>query len=479
MRALIVCDNHGPFPAALLERRPLCLMPLGAKPVLQHILENLFRMGIKRVTLAVSEQADYVQGFFGTGQRWGLDVEYLLTRGFDGILETIRLAAPAPDEELLVIPALTISNADPILLAGSEGIDKGPLAILWGGEDERPGPEYLLLTGAQAATLAPMALSAREAIKTAGARMLRAEDPALLVWDLPAYWEANRMLLQGEAPFGPLPARPGARTRVHPRALVQGQVLLDEAVEVGAACQIGPMAVICSHCILDDGVEARECVILPGTFVGRNTSVVRAIADQGLLVGIDDLSELHVPDPFILGPASAISVSGLVWEVGQRVLALVALMAALPVAGVFALRGMLSKRFWIKKTVVVSREISSLSGQKRFVEVDMHLASVRSSVLSCLPALWDVFKGRLALVGVEPITPQEASAWVGGWAEPRFSCRAGLVSPWHAERAGETEEVERRVMEIYYAQTRTPGGDVKILWGALKRFFSGAPQPPR
>lgn len=470
MRALIICDNHGPFPAALLERRPLCLMPVGTKPVLLHAVESLARMGIKRISLAVCEHAAYVQGVFGTGLRWGVELEYVLTREFSGIAEAVRLAAPGRDERLLVVPALAVTDASPSLLSLAEAGGEGPAILSWEPDGEGHRPEYLFIGGGQARALAAGAASAREAAG-GGAKVIPAPGAAVLVRDLPSYWEANRKLLSGEPPFEAPSPRPGPRSRVHPGARLGEGVLLDEAVEIGAACQVGPLAAIGAHCILDDGAEARECVILSGTFVGRNTSVVRAIADQGLLVGLDDGSELHVPDPFILGPASAASFSGLAWELLQRAVALAVLAASAPVLAVLALRGLWSDGFWIRREVVVSREISSLSGEKSFAMTSILNARTRTPFLAGLPALWDVFRGRLALAGVEPLTPEEAAALAGGWAEPRFSCRAGLVNPWHAEGGG-AEDIERRVMEVYYAQTRSAAGDVKLLRRAARRFFS-------
>lgn len=470
MRALILCDNHGAFPPGLLERRPPCLLPLGVKPILQHMLEGLAKRGVKQVSLICGDKADFVQGFVGTGRRWGLEASHVLARGSEGVAEAIRLAAPARDERLIVVPSLTLDGCGPVLPPCAWSPEDGPLLLAWGDAEEGPQPELLFINGEQAHGLRPGASTAKEAVLDG--RVVTAQGAAVLVWDLKSYWEANLKLLRGEEPFEPPSDRPGIRARVHPGAIISAPAILDEAVEVGAVCQIGPLAVVGAHSILDDGVEARECVILPGTFVGRNTSVVRAVADQGLLVSIDDGSELHVPDPFILGPASAVSLAGLAWDAAQRALALLSLMAVLPVLAVFALRRFLGANTWKTKTVVVAREVVSLSGEKRFRLARMHLANSGSPFLAGLPALWDVVTGDLALVGVAPLSPEEASALAGGWAEPRFSCKAGLISPWHAEGGEEADETQKRVMEVFYAQTRTPSSDIRILCKAAVRFFS-------
>jgi hypothetical protein len=445
-------------------------MPVGGKPVIQHMLEALVRKGVKKAALVCGEKADYVQGFVGTGRRWGIEADIVLARNFEGVAEAVRLAAPDRHERLIVLPSLTVDGCGAPFPPADWTPEEGPLVLSWQDESEGPHPEILLIDGDHVARLRPGAVTARQAAPDA--RAVKAQGQAIIVRDLKSYWDANRKLLMGESPFGPLPGRPGIRARVHPGAVVSAPALLGEAVEVGAVCQIGPLAVVGEHSILDDGAEARECVILPGTFVGRNTSVVRAVADQGLLVNIDDGAELYVPDPFILGPASAFSLAGLVWDFAQRGIALAALAAVSPILALFALRRCWDPDAWGKKTVAVSREVVTLSGEKSFSLAQMHFAKSRSPFLSGLPALWDVFKGRLALVGVEPVSPEDAMSLAGGWAEPRFSCRAGLVNPWHAQDE-DADEIQRRVMEVFYSQTRSPSSDIRMIWEAAVKFMAG------
>jgi len=471
MRALIICDNHGPFPQALLDRRPLGLMPVGGKTALQCILEPLARRGVKRATLAVIDHADYVMGLLGDGERWGMTLDYILPRSHKGLAETMGLMNLDPGEDLLVLPGLVLTDLSPEALLARRGDTGAPVAACWEGHGGLPGAEMLLLRPEHLALLPRQTAFPAQALANNPRAILLRQGAGLLLWDLQSYWLANRACLRGEPPFSGDGIQRGLRCRLHSRAELLAPVLVGDAVEVSAGCRVGPDAILGENCILDDGVEARECIILPGTFMGRNTTFSGVIADQGLLVSIPDGSTLFVPDPFILGPASALSLSGLFSELIQRGLAWLGILLASPLLGVMGLWGLIRPGLWTRRTVVVSREMETLGGQMRLVETEMHGLDVSCPLLAQLPALWNVARGELALVGVEPLSPGAVRELEGTWAEPRLNCRAGLVNPWHAQSPADIDATGRRVMELYYAKTQSLSEDMGILRKALGRLL--------
>ncbi len=471
MRALIICDNHGPFPQALLDRRPLGLMPVGYKSALQCILEPLARRGVKQATLAVSDHADFVMSMLGAGERWGMRLDYLLPRGRQGLAETLALMPLAPDDDIVVLPGLVLTDLSPdALLAGRWEADV-PVVARWDGPNGQPGAEILLLRPHHLPLLPAKSPFAAEALAGLPGTVELHQGTGLLLWDLQTYWEANRACLRGEAPFTTTGIQRGLRCHVHARAELLPPVILGESVEVNAGCKVGPDTILGDNCILDDGVEARDCIILPGTFMGRNTTFAGVIADQGLLVNIADGSSLYVPDPFILGPASALSLSSLFSELLQRGLSWAGLALALPILAFMGLKGLFRPGLWTRRTVVVSREIETLGGRMRLVETVMFGLNVANPLLSRLPALWNVARGEMALVGVEALPPDEVRELEGSWAEARMNCQAGLICPWHAQGPDDIDSTGRRVMEVYYAKTRCFTEDMGILCKALCRLF--------
>lgn len=64
----------------LTEKLPKVLLPVAGKPFLAHQLELLKRQGINRVILCLGHLGDLVQKEFGTGQSFGVQLDY----SFDG-----------------------------------------------------------------------------------------------------------------------------------------------------------------------------------------------------------------------------------------------------------------------------------------------------------------------------------------------------------------------------------------------------------
>ncbi len=76
MQAIIMAGGKGrrlrPYTAIL----PKPLMPMGNIPILEIILRQLKHYGFDQITLAVGYLAELIQAYFGTGERWGLEITY-------------------------------------------------------------------------------------------------------------------------------------------------------------------------------------------------------------------------------------------------------------------------------------------------------------------------------------------------------------------------------------------------------------------
>jgi NDP-sugar pyrophosphorylase family protein len=64
----------------LTRETPKPLLPVGGKPILETILESFAEEGFKRFFLSVNYKAEMIQEHFGSGERWGVRVDYLHER---------------------------------------------------------------------------------------------------------------------------------------------------------------------------------------------------------------------------------------------------------------------------------------------------------------------------------------------------------------------------------------------------------------
>jgi NDP-sugar pyrophosphorylase family protein len=76
LRAVILAGGRGtrlhPFTAAV----PKPLLPLGDRPILAILIDQLRRHGVKHVTLAAGHRADQLEKRFGDGAKLGVQIDY-------------------------------------------------------------------------------------------------------------------------------------------------------------------------------------------------------------------------------------------------------------------------------------------------------------------------------------------------------------------------------------------------------------------
>jgi len=75
-RAVVLAGGRGTRLAPYTTVLPKPLMPIGDMPILEILLRQLQRSGIRRVTLAVGHLAALLESYFGDGARLGVSLDY-------------------------------------------------------------------------------------------------------------------------------------------------------------------------------------------------------------------------------------------------------------------------------------------------------------------------------------------------------------------------------------------------------------------
>jgi dTDP-glucose pyrophosphorylase len=110
-QAVIMAGGMGTRLAPLTGDCPKPLLPVGDRPLLEHIIAQLKQAGIKRVSLSTYYLADKIREHFGDGTKMGVDLAYVTedrplgTAGALGLLET-------PNETILVINGDILTSVD-------------------------------------------------------------------------------------------------------------------------------------------------------------------------------------------------------------------------------------------------------------------------------------------------------------------------------------------------------------------------------
>jgi dTDP-glucose pyrophosphorylase len=84
------------------ENCPKPLLPVGGKPMLEHIIERARGEGFNRFVLAIHYLGHMIEEYFGDGGRWQVSIEYLREESPLGTAGAIGLLSPRPGLPFLV-----------------------------------------------------------------------------------------------------------------------------------------------------------------------------------------------------------------------------------------------------------------------------------------------------------------------------------------------------------------------------------------
>jgi len=87
MKAVILAGGLGTRLRPLTNKKPKPMLPLGKKPLLEHLIKWIRKNGIKDIVLCVSYLHETIEKHFGDGSKFGMNIEYAISkepRGTEG-----------------------------------------------------------------------------------------------------------------------------------------------------------------------------------------------------------------------------------------------------------------------------------------------------------------------------------------------------------------------------------------------------------
>ncbi|MBI5159677.1 nucleotidyltransferase family protein [Candidatus Micrarchaeota archaeon] len=95
MRAFVLCGGEGTRLRPYTYSIPKPMLPLGNKPILEFVVNNLKRHGVTDVTLTVGYLREQIEAYFGDGKKFGVKMRYLVE---DKPMNTAGSIFPAKQE---------------------------------------------------------------------------------------------------------------------------------------------------------------------------------------------------------------------------------------------------------------------------------------------------------------------------------------------------------------------------------------------
>jgi UDP-N-acetylglucosamine diphosphorylase/glucosamine-1-phosphate N-acetyltransferase len=337
MKAVVLAAGEGIRLRPLTLTRPKHLIPVGGKPLLEHLLLSLKAAGIDEALIVVHYMADKIQHYFGNGSHLGIKLEYAVQKQIGGTADAAGMAETHVKEFLLIYGDLYItSNIIKHVLRSYE--KEKPVAAMtvvpvknpeqYGiveldgahvtGIIEKPQPKeaptnlanaglYIFQPGIFEKIRQTDKSSRGEWEITDSLRLLIQEDRNSILavqvsseewldvgrpWDL---FEANQRALNEIEPvvegtiedgahfIGPVTVRKQARIRSG--AYIEGPAYLGEHSDIGPNCYIRPYTSIGKNVRIGNACEIKNSIILDKTHIGHLSYIGDSIIGEECNLG--------------------------------------------------------------------------------------------------------------------------------------------------------------------------------------------------
>lgn len=523
MQAILLSTGESARLRPLTEAITAPMLPIANRPVMAYPLELLARSGFQDVRVCLHHLGGGIEAYFGDGARWGLHLDYRLQREPWGTAGAIQWAAGDLDETLLALPGDALVDLDieaaiafhrahgrevTLILAESEEPAASPVRVQASDGRVTPdGAQVLCFTGA--CLLEPAAMEhipARTPYDLYGHLL-----PALLANGMPVYgyrlagywnpldsfadYQSAQLVMMHSAYTDEQPrlrfpyiegrqVAPGIwvgrNPAIHPSARLAPPVCLGDDCRVGRGVELGPEAVIGHNVILDDEATVQRCTILPDTYLGRLVNVQNRVMHKTLMIDGTSGESVRVVDRHLAGETDPAAVSSGLRRAINGLGALALLALGLPLLAPLGLLILLATggRLFRREPRLGRPPTDAGEGTRLRTFAMLHFQTQRANGAlprlgrwlerlewDHLPALWNVLRGDLLLVGVKPLNPSEAAQVQEEWAQQRYQWPAGLTGLWYVQgQPGQMAALDDTlVADAYYTATRTWRDDLKLL----------------
>ena len=79
MKVVILAGGLGTRLRPLTNKKPKPMLPLGKKPLLEHLIKWIRKNGVKEIVLCVSYLHKIIEDYFEDGQKFGVKIEYAIS----------------------------------------------------------------------------------------------------------------------------------------------------------------------------------------------------------------------------------------------------------------------------------------------------------------------------------------------------------------------------------------------------------------
>ncbi len=325
MKAVILAAGQGTRMRPLTDRRPKVMLPIGNKPILEHIIDEAVDADIREFVIVTGYMENSIREYFGDGSQKNVSIDYVLQEKQNGTGHAIGCAEEYVDDSFIVL------NGDMLISSVQikNLIDRDEDAVLTVKEVEDPCNFGVICTAGAKVTqivekpenpptnlanagiyLFPQSIfdyirrtpeSPRGEIEITDSIQMLIDAGASVgyeifrdVWiDIGRPWDllaANKHVLaeiagniEGEVERNATlkgGVVVGEGTVIRNGAYIIGPVVIGKNCDIGPNCFIRPSTAIGDNVRIGNAVEIKNCVVMDGTNIGHLSYVGDSMIGQ-------------------------------------------------------------------------------------------------------------------------------------------------------------------------------------------------------
>jgi NDP-sugar pyrophosphorylase family protein/lipopolysaccharide/colanic/teichoic acid biosynthesis glycosyltransferase len=262
---------------------------------------------------------------------------------------------------------------------------------------------------------------------------------------------------------------------IHPSVKLAAPTYIGPACWIGREVELGPCTIVGANVVIDDEATVAASTVLSDTYVGRLVHVRERVVTPSTISDVRSGETIRVVDPFLVGrvgaPADGYS------PVRRGITALVALaliLLASPALLLLGLIALLTTGGVVRRVPRLGMRLSEGQPLRKFELLQFRTRRadgrhaplgrlVERLELHRLPELVNVLLGDLSLVGVKPLSPEEAERLTEEWQQRRHERPAAFTGLWYLQTDPASDLDAVLVADVYYTATRTWRGDLLLL----------------
>ncbi len=328
MKVIILAAGEGSRMRPLTYTRPKVMLPLANKPILEHLLIEARKAGIREFIFVVGYHDEQVRDYFGSGDKWGVNISYSSQRRQWGTADALKMAKGLVDGNFLVINGdIMVSQKDINLLTnksdntlsvvevedtrdlGVVEVSQGKVVHIY--EKAEKPPSHMANAGLYLFTpdifdaISQTLKSSRGEYEITDSLQLMIDQGHHISYQEISYWldlsypwdllPANESLLAGIEPqnLGEVEENVvmkgvvsiGKDTVVRSGSYIIGPVIIGQDCDIGPNCYIRPYTSIGDGCHIGSGVEIKNSIIMKGSKIPHHNYVGDSFIGEGCNFG--------------------------------------------------------------------------------------------------------------------------------------------------------------------------------------------------